>query len=69
MPYTMRKVPNKKCYRITNKRTKRVMAKCSTKKNATKQLRLLRAIIYNKDFVPNASATATKKNKTRRSKK
>jgi hypothetical protein len=47
------------------------MAKCSTKKNATKQLRLLRAIIYNKDFVPNATATATatKKNKTRRSPK
>ena len=52
MPYQSRKVPKKKCYRVTNRKTKRVFAKCSTKENAKKQLRLLRAIEYNKDFVP-----------------
>lgn len=59
MPYTMRKVPGKNCYRVTktNKTRKsksasrRVFAKCSTKTNAVKQLRLLRAIQYNKNFV------------------
>ena len=57
MPYTMRKVKNKNCYRITNigekrrsSKTRRVFAKCSTKENAKKQLRLLRAIHYNKNF-------------------
>jgi len=48
----MRKVPNKNCYRVSNTRSKRVMAKCASKKNAMKQLRLLRAIQYNKKFVP-----------------
>jgi hypothetical protein len=52
MPYTIRKVPKKNCYRVTNRKTKRVFAKCSTKENAKKQLRLLRAIEYNKDFKP-----------------
>ena len=50
MPYTLRKVRNKSCYRIINPKTKRVFAKCSTKENATKQLRLLRALQYNKRF-------------------
>ena len=50
MPYTMRKVPRKNCYRVINKRTKRVLSKCSTKENAQKQIRLLRAMLYNKSF-------------------
>ena len=62
MPYTLRKVRNQSCYRIINPKTKRVFAKCSTKRNAAKQLRLLRAIQYNKKFVPNA----TIRNRTRR---
>ena len=53
MPYIMKKVNKKKCYRISNKKTKKVFAKCSSKKNATRQLRLLRAIENNKDFIPN----------------
>jgi hypothetical protein len=53
MPYTIRKVTNKPCYRVKNKRTKRVFAKCTSKRRAKKQLRLLRAIQYNKAFVPN----------------
>lgn len=51
MPYTMRKVPKKNCYRIINRKTKKVFSKCATKENAKKQLRLLRAIQYNKNFV------------------
>jgi len=50
MPYTMRKVPNKKCYRVVNTKTGKVKARCSTKKNATKQLRLLRALENNPTF-------------------
>jgi len=43
MPYTFKKVRNKKCYRVYNKTTKRIFAKCSTKINAKKQIRLLRS--------------------------
>jgi len=57
----MRKVPNKNCYRVTNTKTRRVMSKCSSKANAKKQLRLLAAIQYNKDFVPGLSRRTSKK--------
>lgn len=40
----MRKIPNKKCYRVYNSSSKRVFAKCSTLKNAKKQMSLLRSI-------------------------
>ena len=43
MPYTIRKVRNKKCYRVTTSKTKRVLAKCTTMEKAKKQVRLLRA--------------------------
>ena len=56
MPFRMRKIPNKSCYTVYKKKTKnsghRVFSKCTTLKNAKKQLRLLRAIQFNKDFVP-----------------
>ena len=55
MPYQMRKVKNKSCYRVYNKKTKKNFAKCSTKKNATRQLRLLRALQFNKNFVLNST--------------
>jgi hypothetical protein len=61
MPYIMKKVNNKKCYRVTNKKTKKVFAKCTSKKNATRQMRLLRAIENNKNFLPNGRS---RKNKT-----
>jgi hypothetical protein len=51
MPYSIRKVPKKSCYRVTNKRTKRVLAKCTTMKRAKKQIRLLTAIDMNPNFV------------------
>ena len=50
MPYVIRKVRNKNCYKVTNKITKKVHAKCSTLDNAKKQMRLLSAIKYNKTF-------------------
>ena len=56
MPYTMRKVPGKNCYRVSKKsktaknRTRKVFAKCATRQNAVKQMRLLRALEYNKNF-------------------
>lgn len=50
MPYTVRR--RKRCFQVVNRKTKRVFSKCTTKTKANKQLRLLRAIEYNKDFVP-----------------
>ena len=63
MPYSVRKVPNKKCYHVSNKNTKKVFAKCTSKKNATKQMRLLRAIENNKNFTP--TGRSRKNNKKR----
>ena len=51
MPYSMRKVNGKSCYKVTNRRTKRVFSKCTSKESAIKQMRLLRAIQNNKKFV------------------
>ncbi len=50
MPYAIRKVNNKSCYKVYNKKSKKVFAKCTKKNNAKKQLRLLRALKYNKRF-------------------
>lgn len=52
MPYTVRKVRGKPCFKVYNKKSKRVYSKCTSRENAQKQLRLLRAIEYNKNFVP-----------------
>ena len=51
MPYTIRKVRNRRCYRVENAKTKRVFAKCTSKAKAESQVRLLRAIENNKNFV------------------
>ena len=61
MPYSLRKVPNKRCFRVTNSRSKRVMSKCTSKTRANKQLRLLRAIENNKNFVPYSSRKSRKR--------
>jgi len=55
MPYRSRKVRGKTCYRVTNKENKKVFAKCTTKENAMKQMKLLRAIQFNKKFKPNST--------------
>jgi len=51
MPYTIRKVRNRRCYRVENAKTKRVFAKCTSKAKAESQVRLLRAIENNKNFL------------------
>jgi hypothetical protein len=55
MPYQSRKVRGKNCYRVSNKKSKKVFAKCTSKRNSVKQLRLLRAIENNKNFVTYSS--------------
>ena len=50
MPYKTRKVRGKNCYLVFNRKSKRVFAKCTSKKNAIKQMRLLRAVENNKSF-------------------
>ena len=52
MPYRMKHLRKTKkgCYQVLNTKTKRKFSNCSTKKNAEKQIRLLRAIQYNKSF-------------------
>lgn len=64
MPYEMRKVPNEDCYKVykpsAKKSKKKVFSKCTTKENAIKQLRLLRAIQFNKDFIPRKNVTKKK---------
>jgi hypothetical protein len=62
MPYSIRKLPKKQCYRVYNKKTKKTFAKCATLKNAEKQIRLLRALENNKNFIPN-SKNRTQKNR------
>ena len=61
MPYVIRKVSRKNCYRVSKKtkknRNKKVFSKCATRKNAIKQMRLLRALQFNKNFVPNSAIT------------
>jgi len=56
MPYVLRKMPNQSCYRVYNRRTKKVMAKCSSLENAERQMRLLRAIEYG-NFKPTGKPT------------
>ena len=61
MPYTIRKVRNKKCYRVTTSKTKRVLAKCTTMEKAKKQVRLLRALEVNKEFAKKVRSTRKKR--------
>ena len=69
MPYSMRKVTGKNCYKVFNKKTKRVFSKCTTRKNAKKQMTLLRAIENNPKFVRRSSKTKNKKMKMNKTKK
>lgn len=67
MPYKTIKVKGKyNCYRVINSQTKKAFSKCSTRKNATRQMRLLRALQFNKNFVP---YSRNKKSFTRKNKK
>lgn len=62
MPYGIRKTRNKNCYNVFNKKTKHKFSKCSTFENANKQLRLLRALQFNKNFVSYTRSKEKKKN-------
>lgn len=64
MPYVIRKVKNKTCYKLINKKNKHVFSKCTSLKNAKKQMRLLNALKYNKTFTPySKNPKKTQKNK------
>ena len=62
MPYTVRYLRKKKCYSVINKNTRKVFSKCTTRQNAQKQSRLLRAIKYNPGFVKKLRNNNTRKN-------
>jgi hypothetical protein len=69
MPYKTIKVKGKyNCYRVINTQNKKAFSKCSTQKNATRQMRLLRALQFNKKFIP-YSKNKTRKNITKKNKK
>lgn len=56
MPYSMKRVNKKGCrqkWMVFNRKTRKVFAKCTSKTRANKQLKLLRAIENNKNFIPN----------------
>lgn len=44
MPYRIRKKRNKDCYVVRNTETNRIKAKCTTKKEAKAQVRLLESL-------------------------
>ncbi len=48
MPYIMKKTRKKNCYTVKNKKTNKIFSKCTTRKKALKQIRLLNAIKYGK---------------------
>lgn len=52
MPYKTRKVRGKNCYKVYKPKNKKVFSKCTTKESAIKQMRLLRALQFNKSFKP-----------------
>ena len=52
MPYKMRKVSRRNCYKVYNATTRKAHSKCTSKLKAKRQMRLLRAIQHNPDFIP-----------------
>ena len=48
MLYKIRKKRNQNCFTVYNAKTKRIFSKCTTRKKAEKQIRLLKAITYGK---------------------
>ncbi len=51
MPYTYRKIRKTNCYKVFNTKTKKIFSNCATKNNAIKQLKLLHALQFNKNFI------------------
>lgn len=50
MPYSIRKVPNKNCYSVKNRKSGIYRSKCTSKNKAKKQIRLLSALEFNPKF-------------------
>lgn len=46
--YEILPVKNRKCFSVRNKKSKRIFSKCTTKKKALAQTRLLRALRFPK---------------------
>lgn len=65
MPYSMRKISGKKCYKVFNKKNKRVFSKCTTMRKAKKQIVLLRAIENNPNFVRTYRGNSRKNKKNK----
>ena len=66
MPYKTRKVRGKNCYKVYKPTDGKVFSKCTTKEKAKKQLRLLRAIQNNRDFVLRNTSRGGKHRKTKK---
>lgn len=62
MPYSIRKIRNRPCVKVFNIKTKRVFSKSTTRENAKKQLRLLNAVHYNKNFITKPTKNQGKPN-------
>jgi len=58
MSYTIKRTKKRNkqayCYSVSNNKSKKVFSKCTTRKKANKQVKLLNAIRYNKNFVTNS---------------
>ena len=63
MPYKTRKVRGKNCYKVYKPSNGKIFAKCTTKDQALKQMRLLKAVRFNKNFKPIRSNRTIKKTK------
>lgn len=63
MPYKTRKVRGKNCYKVYKPSNGKIFAKCTTKDKALKQMRLLKAVRFNKNFKPIRSNRTMKKTK------
>lgn len=50
MPFVLRKVYRRNCYSVKSKKSKRIHAKCTSKKKAQSQIRLLKGIENNPKF-------------------
>jgi hypothetical protein len=64
MPYSMRRLTRRNCWQVKNTKSGRLFSKCSTKKKAKKQLRLLRAITYG-NFRPTRPTTRRRRVRNR----
>ena len=54
--YEIIRLKKKGCFSVRNKKSKRRFSKCTTRKKALAQTRLLRAILYNPKFIPNSNS-------------